>query len=74
MRARRVSTQDAIRKLQEDKSGMWGGYTVQNLGARYQEAKRRQERFRKLVEEARELRARGQTLDGLLGLLLTDEN
>jgi hypothetical protein len=74
MRARRVSTRDAIRKLQEDKSGKWGGYTVENLGARYQEAKRRQERFRKLVEEARELRARGQTLDGLLGLLLTDEN
>jgi hypothetical protein len=74
MRARRVSTQDAIRKLQQDKSGMWGGYTVENLSARYQEAKRRQERFRKLVEEARELRTRGQTLDGLLGLLLTDEN
>src|SRR5262249_20386815 len=39
MRARRVSAQAAIRKLQEDKSGMWGGFTVENLGARYQEAK-----------------------------------
>jgi hypothetical protein len=69
-----MRTQDAIRKLQKDKPGKWGRYTVPNLGARYREAKRRQEQFRKLVEEARELRARGQTLDGLLGLLLTDEN
>jgi hypothetical protein len=69
-----MRTQDAIRKLQKDKPGMWGRYTVENLGARYQEAKRHQEQFRKLVEEARELRARGRVLDGLLGLLLTDEN
>jgi hypothetical protein len=48
--------------------------TVENLGARYWEAKPHHEQFRKLVEEARELRARGQILDGLLGLLLTDEN
>jgi hypothetical protein len=69
-----MRTQDAIRKLKKDKSGMWGRYSVENLGARYREAKHRQERFRKLVEKARELRSRGQTLDGLEGLLLTDEN
>jgi hypothetical protein len=69
-----MGTKDAIRKLQKDKPGTWGRYTVENLGASYREAKRHQERFRKLVEEARELRARGQILDGLLGLLLTDEN
>jgi hypothetical protein len=69
-----MRTQDAIRKLQKDKSGRWGLYTVESLGARYREAKRQQEQFRKRVEEARELRARGQKLDGLLGLLLTDEN
>jgi hypothetical protein len=67
-------TQDAIRKLQKNNPGTWGRYTVENLGARYGEAKRHQEQFRKLVEEARELRARGQMLDGLLGLLLTEEN
>jgi hypothetical protein len=69
-----MRTQDAIRTLQKDNPRTWGRHTVPNLGARYQEAKHRQEQFRKLVEEARELRARGQTLDGLLGLLLTDEN
>jgi hypothetical protein len=69
-----MRTEDAIRKLQKDKPGTWGRYTVVNLGARYREAKRHQEQFRKLVEKARELRARGQILDGLLGLLLTDEN
>jgi hypothetical protein len=67
-------TEDAIAELQEKPGGMWGRYTVENLGARYREAKPHQERLRKLVEEARELRARGQILDGLLGLLLTDEN
>jgi len=71
---KRMRIEDAIDKLQKDKSGMWGRYTVENLGARYREAKHRQERFRKLVEKARELRSRGQTLDGLEGLLLTDEN
>jgi hypothetical protein len=65
-------TEDAIAELQKEPGGMWGRYTVQNLGARYGEAKRHP--FRKLVEQARELRARGQILDGLLGLLLTDEN
>jgi hypothetical protein len=70
-----IRTQDdAIRRLQKDKPGTWGRYTVPNLGARYREAKRHQEKFRKLVEEARGLRARGQKLDGLLALLLTDEN
>jgi hypothetical protein len=71
---KRMRIEDAIDKLKNDKSGMWGRYSVDNLGARYREAKNRQERFRKLVEKARELRARGQTLDPLLGLLLTDEN
>ena len=52
MRARRVSTQGAIRKLQKDESGMWGRYSVENLGARYREARHRQERFRNLVEKA----------------------
>jgi hypothetical protein len=69
-----MRTEDAIAKLKEKPGGMWGRYTVENLGARYREAKHRQEQFRKLVEEARELRARGHALDGLLGLLLTDEN
>jgi hypothetical protein len=67
-------TGDAIAKLTKEPGGMWRRYTVENLGARYREAKHRQEKFRKLVEEARELRARGHVLDGLLGLLLTDEN
>ena len=53
---------------------MWGRYTVENLGTRYREAKRHQEQFRKAVEAARELRARGETLGGLLDLLLADEN
>ena len=53
---------------------MWGRYTVENLGTRYRVAKRHQEQFRKAVETARELRARGETLGGLLDLLLTDEN
>jgi hypothetical protein len=69
-----MGIQDAIRKLQNDNPGTWRRYTFENLGARYREAKRDREQFRKLVEAARELRARGQTLDGLLGLLLTDEN
>ena len=69
-----MRTQDAIRKLQKDKPGTWGRHTVENLSARYWEAKHHQEQFRKLVEEARELRARGQTLDPLLALSLTDEN
>ena len=68
-----MRTQDAIRKLQKDKPGTWGRHTVENLSARYWEAKHHQKPFRKLVEEARELRARGQILDGLLGLLLTDD-
>jgi hypothetical protein len=69
-----MGTQDAIRKLRTDKLGMWGRYTVESLGPRYREAKRQQERFRKFVEGARERRARGEVLDGLLGLLLNDEN
>jgi hypothetical protein len=64
----------AIAELKNEPGGMWGRYTVENLGARYREAKRHQEQIRKLVEAAREARAQGQTLDGLLGLLLTDEN
>ena len=67
-------TEDAIAKLKEEPGGMWGRYTVENLGTRYREAKRHQEQFRKAVEAARELRARGQTLGGLLDLLLADEN
>jgi hypothetical protein len=65
---------EAIRKLQKDKLGRWGRYTVGNLDARYGEARARQERLRKRVEKARELRARGQPLDPLFALLLTDEN
>ena len=64
-----MRTEAAIRKLKENKFGRWGRHSVENLGARYREAKRHQEQFRKLVEAARELRARGQTLDGLLSLL-----
>jgi hypothetical protein len=74
-------TEAAIAELKEEPRGMWKRYTVENLGARYREAKpdyqkakRRQERFRELVEEARELRARGIKLDPLRALLLTDEN
>src|SRR5262249_14716737 len=63
-----MRTEDAIRKLQEDKRGMWRRYTVENLGARYPEAKLNQ-RFRKLAD-----RARRQTLDELSGLLPTDGN
>ena len=67
-------TEDAIAELKTEPGGIWGPYSVENPGARYREAKRHREQFRKLVEEARELRARGHVLDGLLGLLLTDEN
>ena len=67
-------TEDAIAKLKGEPGGKWGRYTVENLGTRYREAKRHQEQFRKAVEAARELRARGQTLGGLLDLLLADEN
>jgi hypothetical protein len=69
-----MRTQEAIGKLRKDKPGIWGRYTVENLGARYWEAKRHQKQFRKLVEEACERRARGQKLDELSALLLTDEN
>jgi hypothetical protein len=74
-------TEAAIAELKEQSGGMWKRYTVENLGARYREAmpdyreaKRREERFRNLVEETRELRARGKKLDPLRALLLTDEN
>jgi len=67
-------TKDAIAKLKAEPRGKWKTYTAQSLGARYREAKHRQERFRKLVEAARELRAQGQTLDGLWALLPIDEN
>ena len=67
-------TEDAIAKLKGEPGGKWGRYTVENLGTRYREAKRHQEQFRKAVEAAREHRARGQTLGGLLDLLLADEN
>ena len=30
-------TEDAIAKLKEEPGGMWGRYTVENLGARYRE-------------------------------------
>jgi hypothetical protein len=36
------STEDAIAELQEEPGGMWEPYTVQNLGARYREARHRQ--------------------------------
>jgi hypothetical protein len=65
-------TGDAIAELRKEPK--WKKYSAQNLEARYWEAKHHQKPFRKLVEEARELRARGQILDGLSGLLLTDEN
>src|SRR5262249_45068565 len=49
-------TEAAIAELKEQPGGMWKRYTVENLGARYREAmpdyreaKRREERFRKLV-------------------------
>ncbi len=67
-------TEDAIAKLQKEPGGMWERYTVENLGARYWEAKHRQEQFRRLVEEVREPRTQWQTLPELLGLLPTDEN
>jgi hypothetical protein len=35
-----MSTKNVLLKLQEDKLGMWKGFTVENLGARYWEAKR----------------------------------
>jgi hypothetical protein len=38
-----VGKQDALRKLHKDKLGKWKGYTVENLGSRYREAKRFQE-------------------------------
>jgi|EndMetStandDraft_8_1072994.scaffolds.fasta_scaffold510064_1 hypothetical protein len=67
-------TEDAITQLKEEPGGIWGRYTVENLRTRHREAKRHQEQFRKAVKAARELRARGQTLGGLLDLLLADEN
>jgi hypothetical protein len=55
-----MRTQDAVRKLQKDKPGTWGRYTFGNLGARYREAKRHQEQFRKAVEEAEKAAAQKQ--------------
>jgi hypothetical protein len=68
-------TEDAIAKLKEEPGG-WGRYTVENLGTRYREAKRRGERFRKAVERARDRVALGQPLplDLLVDLVPTDEN
>jgi hypothetical protein len=37
-----MGTEDALVKLIENKLGMWKGFTVQNLGPRYREAKRSQ--------------------------------
>jgi hypothetical protein len=71
-----MRTEDAIRKLQKNKPGTWGRYTVPNLCARYREAKRHEERYREAVERARERVALGQPLplDALVDLLPTDEN
>ena len=69
-----MRTQGAIRKLHEDNPKTWGRYTIQNLGARYKETKRGQERFRRRVEKARRLRALGRKPLGLSSLLPTDEN
>src|SRR5262249_38974588 len=69
-----MRTQDAIRKLREDKPKTWGRYTIENLGARYKETKRGQERFRRRVEKAQRLRALGRKPFGLSSLLPTDEN
>ena len=62
-------TEDAIAKLKGESGGTWGRYTVENLGARYREAKRHQEQFRKAVEAARELRARGRNTGRVVGLV-----
>src|SRR5262249_2866023 len=67
-----MRTQDAIRKLQKDKPKTWGRYTIQNLGARYKETKRGQERFRRRFEKARRLRALGRKLYGLTSLMPTE--
>jgi hypothetical protein len=45
-----MRTQDAIRKLQKDNPETWGRYTVENLGARYREARRRQKALASLNE------------------------
>jgi hypothetical protein len=37
-----MGTKNVLVKLREDKLGKWKGYTVENLGARYSEAKRSQ--------------------------------
>jgi hypothetical protein len=69
-----MRTEDAIAELQKEPGGMWERYTVENLGARYWEAKHHQEKLRKLVEEVREPLTQWQILPELLGLLPTDEN
>jgi hypothetical protein len=69
-----MRTQDAISKLHDDNPKTWGRYTIQNLGARYKDAKRGQERFRRRLEKARRLRALGRRPFGLSSLLPTDEN
>jgi hypothetical protein len=44
------STEDAIAMLQEVSGGMWEKYSVENLGARYREARARQKALASLCE------------------------
>ena len=44
------STKDAIAALQKEPGGMWGRYSVESLGARYREARRRQKALASLRE------------------------
>ena len=45
-----MRTQDAIRRLRKDKPEKWGRYSVESLGARYREARRRQKALASLHE------------------------
>jgi hypothetical protein len=63
-----MGVRDAIRKLLEDKLGEWKGLTVENVGARYREAKRSQAQPETWTASSRALAVRriGELLEELL--------
>jgi hypothetical protein len=49
-RTGKCTEEEAIAKVREEPGGMWERYTVQNLGARYRESRRRQKALASLSE------------------------
>jgi hypothetical protein len=48
-------TEDAIAKLKDEPGEMWGRYTIENLGARYREARVRQKAWASLSQLLNEI-------------------